>query len=187
MARAQEGLDRLAHIITRMTEAARLETSLADAELERFDLAQVVSGCVEGYRAAYPQQRIELGLPSGALPLDGAPELIAQMLDKLVANAVEFAKAGTPIKVTLEREVATVRLAVSNMGPPLPAGMGSRLFDSMVSVRDERASSAPHLGLGLYIVRLIAEHHGGRASAANRTDAEGVTVSVVLPLVRALR
>jgi dedicated sortase system histidine kinase len=187
MARAQEGLDRLAHIITRMTEAARLETSLADVEPERFDLAQVVSGCVEGYRAAYPQQRIELGLLSGAVPFDGAPELIAQMLDKLVANAVEFAKAGTPIEVTLEREIAAVRLAVSNTGPPLPAGMGSRLFDSMVSVRDERAAGEAHLGLGLYIVRLIAEHHGGRASAANRADGEGVTVSVVLPLVRALR
>jgi dedicated sortase system histidine kinase len=187
MARAQEGLDRLAHIITRMTEATRLEASLAEAEPERFDLAQVVAGCVEGYRAAYPQQRIELKLPPGAVPFDGAPELIAQMLDKLVANAVEFARDGTRIEVALEREIASVRLQVSNDGPPLPTGMEAHLFDSMVSVRDERAAGTPHLGLGLYIVRLIARHHGGRASAANRTDAEGVTVSVVLPLVRALR
>ena len=64
---------------------------------------------------------------------------------------------------------------------------GARLFDSMVSVRDERSAGAPHLGLGLYIVRLIAEFHGGRASAANRADGDGVAVSVVLPLVRALR
>jgi signal transduction histidine kinase len=164
-----------------------LEASLAEAEPERFDLAQVVAGCVEGYRAAYPQQRIELKLPSSAVPFDGAPELIAQMLDKLVANAVEFARPGTRIEVALEREIASVRLQVSNEGPSLPAGMEARLFDSMVSVRDERTAGTPHLGLGLYIVRLIAQHHGGRASAANRTDAEGVTVSVVLPLVRALR
>jgi two-component system sensor histidine kinase ChvG len=187
MARAQEGLDRLAHIITRMTEATRLEASLAEVEPERFDLAQVVTGCVEGYRAAYPQQRIELELPSTPVAFGGAPELIAQMLDKLVANAVEFARAGTAIEVKLEREVASVRLVVSNEGARLPAGMEARLFDSMVSVREERTAGTPHLGLGLYIVRLIAEHHGGRALAANRADAEGVTVSVVLPLVRALR
>jgi len=187
MGRAQEGLDRLAHIITRMTEATRLESSLAEAEPERFDLAQVVAGCVEGYRAAYPQQKIELESPSGSVPFDGAPELIAQMFDKLIANAVEFARPGTAIEVKLEREVASVRLAVSNEGPRLPAGMEARLFDSMVSVREERSAATPHLGLGLYIVRLIAEHHGGRALAANRADAEGVTVSVVLPLVRALR
>jgi dedicated sortase system histidine kinase len=186
MGRAQEGLDRLAHIITRMTEATRLESSLAEVEPERFDLAQVVAGCVEGYRAAYPQQKIELESPSGSVPFDGAPELIAQMFDKLVANAVEFARPGTAIEVKLEREVASARLAVSNEGPRLPAGMETRLFDSMVSVREERTGT-PHLGLGLYIVRLIAEHHGGRVLAANRSDVEGVAVSVVLPLVRALR
>jgi dedicated sortase system histidine kinase len=185
--RAQEGLDRLAHIITRMTEAARLESSLAGVERERFDLAQVVAGCVEGYRAAYPRQRIELRLPPGPIALEGAPELFAQMLDKLVANAVEFAKPGTAIEVSLEREIASVRLAVTNEGPPLPSAMEGGLFDSMVSVREAPASGAPHLGLGLYIVRMIAEFHGGTASAANRADAEGVTVSVVLPLVRALR
>jgi two-component system sensor histidine kinase ChvG len=56
-----------------------------------------------------------------------------------------------------------------------------------VSVRDRRGDSGPHLGLGLYIVRLIAEFHGGRAIAANRDDGQGVTVSVTLPLVRAER
>ena len=187
MARAQEGLDRLAHIITRMTEATRLEASLAEAERERFDLARVVAGCVDGYRAAYPKQSMELKLSPGTIPFEGAPELIAQMLDKLVANAVEFAKPGTPIEVGLEREIANVRLEVANEGPPLPMAMDGRLFDSMVSVREERTTGGPHLGLGLYIVRLIAEFHGGRARAANRSDGDGVRVSVVLPLVRALR
>ena len=65
--------------------------------------------------------------------------------------------------------------------------MQERLFDSMVSVRERRGDSAPHLGLGLYIVRLIAQFHGGRAIAANRDDGQGVTVSVTLPRVRAER
>ena len=187
MERAQQGLDRLAHILTRMTEAARLEQSLANAERERFDLARVVAGCIEGYRAAYPGQSFELGLPEGPVPFDGAPELIAQMLDKLCANAVDFARPGTPIEVALERDVAAVRLSVANEGPPLPPTMQGRLFDSMVSVREGRGGGEPHLGLGLYIVRLIAEFHGGRAVAANRADGQGVEVGVVLPLVRALR
>lgn len=187
MERAQQGLNRLAHILTRMTEASRLEQSLADAELERFDLARVIAGCVDGYRAAYAQQEIEVSLPAGEVRFDGAPELIAQMLDKLVANAVEFATPGTPISVALERDALGIRLSVANRGPPLPPNMHNRLFDSMVSVRAERSRDEPHLGLGLYIVRLIAEFHGGRATASSRADVAGVIVSVVLPLVRAVR
>ncbi|TMG86556.1 MAG: HAMP domain-containing protein [Betaproteobacteria bacterium] len=185
--RAQQGLSRLANIITRITEATRLEEGLAEAEGERFDLARVIAGCVDGYRAAYPAQVFELQVPSGEVPYFGAPELIAQMLDKLCANAVEFATPGTPIVVALKREETGFRLTVGNEGPILPPTMQGRLFDSMVSVREKRGDGEPHLGLGLYIVRLIAEFHGGRATAANRADVQGVTVSVVLPLVRAVR
>ena len=185
--RAQQGLSRLANIITRISEATRLEESLAEAERERFDLARVVAGCVDGYRAAYPGQVFDLRVPSGEVLFLGAPELVAQMLDKLCANAVEFAAPGTSIIVALKREETALELAVANEGPPLPAKMQARLFDSMVSVRQSRGDGEPHLGLGLYIVRLIAEFHGGRATAANRDDVQGVTVSVVLPLVRAVR
>jgi two-component system, OmpR family, sensor histidine kinase ChvG len=187
IARAQEGLARLANIITRMTEATRLEESLAEAERERFDLARVIVGCVDGYRAAYPGRVFELRVPSGEALFFGAPDLIAQMLDKLCDNAVEFAPPDTVVVVALQQDETRFRIAVTNRGPALPDTMQGRLFDSMVSVRDRRGDSGPHLGLGLYIVRLIAEFHGGRAIAANRDDGQGVTVSVTLPLVRAER
>ena len=186
IARAQEGLARLASIITRMTEATRLEESLAEAERERFDLGKVIVGCVDGYRAAYPGRPFELRVPSGDARFFGAPDLIAQMLDKLCENAAEFAAPGTPIVVALQQDDTRYRIAVTNLGPLLPETMQGRLFDSMVSVRG-RGDGGPHLGLGLYIVRLIAEFHGGRAIAANRDDGRGVTVSVTLPLVRAER
>ena len=112
---------------------------------------------------------------------NGAPEMIAQMLDKLVANAVEFSSPRTPIVIRLERGDTELVLSVENQGPALPDSMRGRLFDSMVSVRSERVSDSPHLGLGLYIVRLIAEAHRGRATARNRDDGLGVIVSVALP------
>jgi two-component system sensor histidine kinase ChvG len=185
MERAQQGLNRLTHILTRMTEATRLEQSVGEDERERFDLAKVVAGCVDGYRVAYPQHALQLEIPSGEVMLNGAPELIAQMLDKLVANAVEFSTEGAPIVVCLERGDAELRLSVENEGPLLPDAMSGRLFDSMVSVRGDQRSDqrrdVPHLGLGLYIVRLIAEAHRGRAAAQNRDDGRGVVVTVTLP------
>jgi len=145
-----------------------------------------VQGCVDGYRIAYPDQSIVLDATGGETLVSGAPELIAQMLDKLVANAVEFAAPGSPIAVRLARRDAAsgaqVELSVENEGPALPAAMQGRLFDSMVSVREKQAGDEPHLGLGLYIVRLIAEFHGGTVRADNRSDASGVVVTVTLPL-----
>ena len=181
--RAQGGLQRLADILTRMSEATRLEQSLHDVERERVDLPALVSGCVDGYRLAYPDRPFALAVPAEPLAIDGAPDLIAQMLDKLVANAHEFAPPGTPVTIRLARAGDGARLEVENEGPPLPEGMRDRLFDSMVSVRPESGGDVPHLGLGLYIVRLIAEFHGGAAHADDRPDGKAVVVTVTLPLV----
>jgi two-component system sensor histidine kinase ChvG len=183
--RAQGGLQRLAEILTRMTEATRLEQSLRDAERERFDLGALVSGCVDGYRLAYPGRSIVFTAPAASLAMDGAPDLIAQMLDKLVANAHEFAPPGTAIEVRLARSGDRARLETENEGPRLPEGMRERLFDSMVSIRPESGGEVPHLGLGLYIVRLIAEFHRGTVRADDRADGAGVVVTVLLPLAGA--
>ncbi len=182
--RALEGVRRLARLISRLSEATRLERLMQNAERERFDLALVVRGCVEGYRAAYAPRRFDLALPEGPLPFEGVPDAFAQLLDKLVENANDFAPAGSAVRISLEAAAARAVLAVENEGPPLPDAMVQRLFDSMVSVRHAAetaaAADAGHLGLGLYIVRLVAEHHGGTVRATNRAGG-GVRFEVSLP------
>jgi dedicated sortase system histidine kinase len=180
--RAEEGLTRLGTILTRMSEATRLEQGLAAVEREPFDLAAVVAGCVEGYRLAYPAQSFELALPRDKVVVSGSPDLAAQLLDKLVANAADFSSAGQPVRISLSTAYAAARLRVANQGPPLPEAMRGKLFDSMVSVRGERGGAEPHLGLGLYVARLIAEFHGGAVSAENLASGGGVAVTATFRL-----
>lgn len=184
MDRAADGLSRLHTVLTRMTEATRMEHTLQQAERERFDLGTVLVGCIEGYRSIYPGQRFAYRGPNRPVRIEGAPDLIAQMLDKLVANAADFALEGTPIEIELASAGREAEILVANQGPPLPESMQGNLFQSMVSVRSGKAgkSTEPHLGLGLYIVRLITEFHGGRVGAANRRDLDGVVMRVQLPL-----
>jgi two-component system, OmpR family, sensor histidine kinase ChvG len=179
--RAEQGLARLATIITRMTEATRLERMMRDAERERFDLRAVVSGCVEGYRIAYANRRFELLVPEETVLMSGVPDLIAQMLDKLVANAVDFARAETAVEVELRAGLHDATVTVRNAGPPLSPQIKERLFRSMTSLRPQAAGEEPHLGLGLYIVHLIADFHHGKVLARDRSDVEGVEVQVQLP------
>jgi signal transduction histidine kinase len=180
--RAEEGLRRLGTILTRMSEATRLEQELDSVERERFELAAVVSGCVEGYRLAYPKQSFELELPDGKAFAQGSPDLAAQLLDKLVANAVDFSgESAKPVRIALSLAEGRAELCVENSGPLLPEAMRDKLFQSMVSVRRERdhegRSGEPHLGLGLYVARLIAEFHGGTISAKNLASGVAVTAS----------
>jgi two-component system sensor histidine kinase ChvG len=179
--RAEQGLARLGRILERMTEASRLEQSLRSVERGRYDLAAVVRGCVEGYRVAYPQAAFALELPAGRVEVEGAPDLAAQLLDKLVENAVDFSR-GAAVRVALEENAGAATLSVANQGPLLPDKMRTRLFESMISVRDAPASTTPHLGLGLYVARLIAEFHGGTIAASNLPSGDGVVVGVRLPL-----
>ena len=182
--RAGEGVERLARLISRLSESTRLERLLESAERERFDLARVVAGCVEGYRAAYAPRAFHLDLPPDPAWIGGVPDAIAQLLDKLVENANDFAPPDTPIRVSLDHNGRRWRLAVENEGPSLPEEARSRLFDSMVTLRESQAASrddAAHLGLGLYIVRLVAQYHGGTVRAADRADGRGVRFEVELP------
>lgn len=76
-------------------------------------------------------------------------------------------------------------LSVSNLGPSLPANMGEQIFESMVSVRAQKAQDKPHLGLGLYIARLITDFHKGSIRAENLMQdgqATGVVIHIRLPL-----
>ena len=180
--RAEEGIKRLNVILTNMSEATRLEQMLQTEDKEKIDLVAVVHGSVEGYKLAYPDQQFDLDMESGPIFANGVPEYIAQMLDKLIANAVEFSYPDQPITVYCHtlRDHAVIK--VSNAGPSLPAEMGDRVFDAMISVRPQEKQKQPHLGIGLHIARLITEFHGGQIRAENRKDREGVTISVVIPL-----
>lgn len=181
MERAQKGIQRLRSILTSLTEAANLEEALQYEDREQFDLVELVEGCTEGYQISFPGHVFRLGRPSQPLYISGAPDRVAQMLDKLVDNAVDFGDAQGEIGIDVLRENGHAVLRVSNFGSTLPLEMKERLFDPMVSVGTKDATRT-HLGLGLFIARLITEYHQGEINAENLREPDGVCVSVRLPL-----
>ncbi len=178
--RAREGTARLQSILSALGAAARVEESIKQSERVNFDLRAVLSSAVAAYREAFPNVHIELALPENPCFLRGAPDLTVQLLDKLIENAVDFCPPQGTISVRLGRAQTQYVLEVSNDGPQIPEVLISRLFESLFEQRQGR-DDKPHFGLGLYIVRLIAEFHGGTAIAANREG--GVIFTVSLPMI----
>ncbi len=178
--RAQEGLDRQAAIVRAMSEASRLEASIQGAEWEEIDLKSLVQHCAEAYRSVHPGRQLETELPDQSAPLNCAPDLLTQALDKLVDNAISLTGDEDVVSLVLHRENGQYRISVRNTGSTLPEEFQQRLFDSLVSVREKRGA-APHLGLGLYIVRLVAAAHNGSVHAHNLPAAQGVEFTITLP------
>ncbi len=166
LARAQSGNARLAGILRAMSEARRLEQSLSREEAQCLDLGVLLRSCAEAYQDLAAPRQVALSLPDGACEFYGSPELLVQMLDKLIDNALGFTPPDGWIRLQLEPGRDGYLLRVANQGPPLPETLRGRLFDSMVSLRGGE-DGRPHLGLGLYIVRLIAELHRGAVAAVN--------------------
>jgi two-component system sensor histidine kinase ChvG len=176
-ARAKSGADRLRRILTAMSEASRVEELMQHAEAVDFDVHVVLKSTVAAYSDVYPARRFEFESDLAQGPASGSPELMIQMLDKLVDNAVDFSSNNDTIKIGLEQREGSLVVTVTNPGPSLPERMRTQLFDSMVSVRSSDGDE--HLGLGLYIAKLISEGHGGGISADNIEG--GVVFSVTLP------
>jgi signal transduction histidine kinase len=177
--RARVGSERLNAILIAMGAATRVEEAIQGAERSRFDLVSVVGSAAEAYRVAFPERHFATEMPVDAVVIDGAPDLIVQMLDKLIENAVDFSPSGSTITVRVAAEPDTAVVEVDNPGPTIPPETRARLFESLWQSRSG-SDSRPHFGLGLYIVRLIAEFHGGSAQAGDLPDGSGARFSVRL-------
>jgi signal transduction histidine kinase len=190
LARARDGAERLGAIVRAMSEASRMERAIAGVEGEDFDLAAVLRGCVEAYGPLAAPRRVDGDIPVAPMIMHGAPELVAQALDKLFDNARSFAPEDGWIRLSLRAGADGAEMRVANSGPLLPPAMQERLFDSLVSMRPSSAArtvdagakraDAPHLGLGLYVVRMIADLHRGEARARNLADGSGVEFTLLL-------
>ena len=176
-ARAKSGTERLRRILTAMSEASRVEELMEHADARDFDLHSVLESTVAAYRDAYPDRQFEYSSELVGGIVRGSPELTTQMLDKLVDNAVDFSAEGDKIEIGLRVMETSLEITVTNPGPSLPEKMRSQLFDSMVTVRS--GDSDQHLGLGLYVAKLIAEGHNGTIFATNVQG--GVRFTVSLP------
>jgi two-component system, OmpR family, sensor histidine kinase ChvG len=177
---ADTGLQRLQALLTRLSEASRLEQALQEADKQATDLNEFLTQCVAGYQSAYPNQLFKLNTSETIISYAINRDLFFQMLDKLVGNAVEFSHPDNAITINLIDKTNSIELQVINIGPVLPEELLDDLFNSMVSIRAERQDTGPHLGLGLFVARLIAEFHNGSMTANNLERGEGVCITVIL-------
>lgn len=177
---AKRGVHRIGSIVQNLADAANLEDALETEELELVDIGELLENYVANCNLVHPHTSFVYrgpGRPAVAMVSDFR---IEQILDKIIDNAVDFHRPDTLIRVQLDCYRDQLQITVANRGPALPEAVEKSVFDSMVSHRGPQ--NRLHFGLGLYVVRIIAEYHGGTVRAMNLVDGSGVAVMVQLPL-----
>jgi two-component system, OmpR family, sensor histidine kinase ChvG len=179
---ARRAVLRIGMIVQNLADAASLEDALEAEEFEIIDLFDLVKSYLSNCRTAHPDRKFEYRGTQNPVKSNVSDYRIEQLLDKLIDNAVDFSEPESTITVGLTTDSTSLTLFVTNQGPAIPAEIVENIFDSMVSVRKNNPDNRLHFGMGLYVVRVIAEHHGGSVSAANLLNGNGVTIRITLPL-----
>ena len=180
--RAGLGAARLQRLIRNLSEASSVEQTIQRSTKEIVDLVDWIAVARDVYDNLYPDRDVALQITEGVTQANtfASVELLHQMMDKLISNAVDFSRPGSVIYLHLHRYEHLVHVTVENTGSPLPVD-AEELFEPMVSVRESR-DDQPHMGFGLHIVKLIADFHQAKVSADNHTQQNTVSFTVSFPI-----
>lgn len=155
---------RLDRLVNNLLDVSKLDAGVMEIDRQPLDINALVLGRIERWRDAEPAYRFTYQALQGdaVIPVDHVR--IEQVLDNLVANAVQNAVPGTTVHVNLSRDDGTVPgviVSIADEGPGIPSTEVERIFDRLYRVP---GSSVKHKGsgLGLYICRGIVQAHGGR-------------------------
>ena len=183
LGRAKKSLNYMNVLLVSVSNASSLEAMIFKESLNPVNLGLIVQSQVNEYRLSFPQYEIIENIDQN-INILGNEDRLRQLLDNLFNNAFEHSRLSAPILVNAKNTSNFAELSVINEGVKLPENK-EQIFDLFVSLRDAEHWKSDNLGLGLYLVKLITESHGGSVQAINRQDKDGAVFTIKIPLIEA--
>jgi two-component system, chemotaxis family, CheB/CheR fusion protein len=166
----------LTDLVQDLSDVVRVQSGQLAIERQSVDLVEVVQAAVELARPMAEGLEIRVEAPE-SLPIEGDRRRLQQVLLNLLSNAVQYGSTPAGIVVRLESDDQEAVLEVIDSGPGIPAEDHQRIFDRFYR---STQTSAPGLGVGLYVVRAIVAGHGGTVHVESN-DGHGAAFVVRLP------
>jgi len=180
LAVVQRNSERLLRLVGDLLFVAQIDAGRLSVEREDLDVRELAAESLQAATPAAEARGVEVALDAEPAPLAGDRSRLAQLVDNLVSNAVKFTAGGGRVAVRVRREGDEVLLEVADSGMGIPADEQAQLFERFFRSSNARRAAVPGTGLGLVIVRAIAEAHGGTVSLES-TEGVGTTFAVRLP------
>lgn len=180
--RIRETAKRMAEMVQNLLDANRIERGEMRLQLEPTEMTSLVTSVVETQRprAAAKQQTLRLEGAAGPVSVVADPNVMVQVLENLVSNAVKYSPPGKDILVRVRREAGRVRCDVRDEGPGLSAEDQKRLFGKFARLSAKPTGGEHATGLGLSIVKKMVEAMNGRVWCESEPG-RGATFSVEFP------
>jgi len=171
---------RLRGVIESLLFLARADAEAALPDLQPVDLGDWLAGHLRG-RAAGPRAcDIVFTPPAAPVRARVHPPLLGELVDNLLDNACKYSPPGTPVTLTLSSQRGEALLAVEDRGAGIAPADLPHVFDPFYRSPTARLRGLPGVGLGLAVVRRVADAFGGTVTAAN-LPAGGTRLEVRLP------
>ena len=169
-------------LINDVLDMSKIEAGKLELHPERLDLAKIIDECVElmRNRAESGNVAIVLDVPERPLTLTGDIRALHQILLNLLSNAVKFTLPGGKVSIRARRAGDGIALTVEDTGVGISEVDLPRLGKPFVQAKNQIGVAQTGTGLGLALVRALAEKHGGSMHIES-TEHVGTTVSVYLP------
>lgn len=182
----QQETRRLAGLIDNVLDLSRIERGLKSYEFEPTDLRHVVETAATTIApfAQARQIRLETRSPRNGLELEVDGHALQRATLNLLDNAIKFSPPNETVWLELQNQTDIARIEVRDAGPGVPQGQREAIFDPFRRLGSELRREHAGVGLGLAIVRHIAQAHGGAAFAASG-GASGACFRIEIPKVRA--
>jgi signal transduction histidine kinase len=159
---------------------AQIEAGTRKSAFGELDLGHVVENVTEAYKPSIQDQgkRLDADIMS-PVHLVGDHELLTQLVANLIENAIRHTPSGTAIRIELKLENVGPILTISDNGPGVHVDHHAKLFDRFYRIDQSRKS--PGSGLGLSLVKAIADLHGAAVTLSNNAPGLVVEVGFLLP------
>ncbi|MBK8975678.1 MAG: hybrid sensor histidine kinase/response regulator [Planctomycetes bacterium] len=181
--RLEQEAGRLVELLERLLGDSRDESDHIVLRPQAVLLEQLIADVAtsHGPDAARKDQRLVVSSAPDEIRLDADPVRLRQAIDNLVSNAIKFSPPGSRIEVIALETRGDVEISVIDEGPGLTEDDLARVFGEFQRLSARPTGGEASHGVGLSIVRSIAEAHGGTARAKNRGDRKGARFSILLP------
>ena len=178
-------VDHMTRLIEDLLDLSRVSRGKVRLSRQPLNLASAVEKCVNEMRVAGRLDRHDLRLELSDVWTRADEARIQQIVSNLVGNAVKYTPEGGSIVVSLWRERDEAVLRVRDTGVGMSSELAARVFDLFVQGEEPGKRRTAGLGIGLALVRQLAELHGGKAFAASSGPQQGSTFTVSLPAIEA--